>query len=281
MKKMISLISDSKKHIAVLIASVLAISALTPAGALFGYPTQAKAALGDIGEPRNAYNLGMAGILEGNIVVLSLFVDTPSDKWNVTLMKDTLKKLDMATEYLEKQAEDNDIELEFDYDWTKDRNLRYRIATDFEADDEAFEDKIDEVIGHQVNTRIDYQKIKESYGADGIFMMLYFNTEDRCYAIAYDGEDIPQETVLVYNNSDACEYAHEILHVFGAHDLYEGAEYTEDVVKYVKKTYPEEIMFDTGLKNGKIEKEISPITAYHIGWVDKISETSKYDQLKR
>ena len=71
-------------------------------------------------------------------------------------------------------------------------------------------------------------------------------------------------------------YAHEILHLFGAPDLYSGSNdlfVSEELVDYVADTWPEEIMYDTyapdgSLEYGTIHKEIGPLTAYRLGLCD-------------
>ena len=276
-----SLITMNKRLYIKKIISVTFIILFLISGVFDIMSVRSLSALGDLGEPRNAYDQGMAGILEGDILVLSLFVNTPSDKWTVHEMNETLPKLQTATDYLTKQAGDYKVDVSFNYDWSKDRKLRYRAIADFETDDKDFTDKLDELIGSLVNGRINYDDILSSYGADGIFMMVYFNAPDRSYAIAYDGEDIPQETVIMFNDGDAAEYAHEILHVFGAHDFYDGEEYTDDVVKFIKKKYPDDIMLDTVMKKDEISNSIGPVTAYHIGWTDETKEFKEYDQLLR
>ena len=68
-------------------------------------------------------------------------------------------------------------------------------------------------------------------------------------------------------------YAHEILHLFGAPDLYEGSSdpyVDEALVSYVADTYPGDIMLSTYEDDGSsrfdaITKEISPLTAYCLG----------------
>ena len=112
-------------------------------------------------------------------------------------------------------------------------------------------------------------------------MMIFFAGEGRSYAVTYDGEDIPQETAIIFDGADAAVYAHEILHVFGAHDYYEDAEYTADVVQYIKKKYPKEIMLSPQCTEYGIDSVISPVTAYHIGWLDSAKEAEEYEELKR
>lgn len=60
--------------------------------------------------------------------------------------------------------------------------------------------------------------------------------------------------------------AHEILHLFGADDLY--AEYqTKENAKYIQGHYPNEIMFYDIVDADKCS--ICPYTAWRMGWIDK------------
>ena len=57
-------------------------------------------------------------------------------------------------------------------------------------------------------------------------------------------------------------------------------------IEYVKKAYPDEIMYTVKDENGRlnnseIQNELSPITAYHLGWVNYIEEIDVFPQLKR
>ena len=64
--------------------------------------------------------------------------------------------------------------------------------------------------------------------------------------------------------------AHEMLHAFGAFDLYERDNYRKEQSNTVKKYYPDEIMF-TGAYDNIDKAYISPITAWKVG----IGEKSK------
>ena len=75
-------------------------------------------------------------------------------------------------------------------------------------------------------------------------------------------------------------YAHEILHIFGAHDLYRGEEYSRAVTDYIAANYPDEIMRSVA-GEGRISEQISRITAYHLGWIDEIPETESFPELIR
>ena len=54
----------------------------------------------------------------------------------------------------------------------------------------------------------------------------------------------------------------------------------------MKKAYPDEIMYtvkdeEGRLNNSEIQNELSPVTAYHLGWVNYIEEIDVFPQLKR
>ena len=90
----------------------------------------------------------------------------------------------------------------------------------------------------------------------------------------------------MFSGESPAVYAHEIMHLFGAHDLYEEAEFTSEVTSYVKQTYPMEIMYRVTDEQGnsydeKIINTISPITAYHLGWIDELEELALFPQLIR
>ena len=82
-------------------------------------------------------------------------------------------------------------------------------------------------------------------------------------------------------------YAHEILHLFGAPDLYEGSgdPYVDRaLIDYVAETYPDDIMVSTYEDDGTsrfdvITKEISPLTAYCLGLTDTCPELEQFPLL--
>lgn len=73
---------------------------------------------------------------------------------------------------------------------------------------------------------------------------------------------------------------HEILHAFGAPDLYTADEYgnnyglTDELVDYIKNNLDNEIMYTTDRVTGEchyssITNDLTEITAYYIGWTIK------------
>ena len=244
-------------------------------------PQMAKADPGDIGDPRSSYELGYANKLEGKTVIISVFVNTPSTVWTAEDIEDSRKKLSTACDYICDSACNYDKQVSFIYDYNDDASLKYRTWVNFEADSDNFEEAVDQRIQYYVNRVVNFDSTLESYNADNVFIMLYFKAPGRAYSIVYDGEDIPEESLIVYSDSTASVYAHEMLHLFGAHDFYAGAEYSRDVIDYIEKYYADDIMYSVAESNGRITAKIADITAYHLGWLDSVNAVSKYPELDR
>lgn len=243
-----------------------------------------------LGNPRSSYGLGSAPYLRGKNVLVSLFVATPESSFTKEEQEEALAKVSKAVTYIEEQAAVYGVEAEFVYDFSEYQDLKLEAQADFEINESVdFIDRLDEEIALWKQELVSYDELLARYDADGIAMLIFVNNPGISYAIVYDGTDSVQETVILFTGDyykPGCEetataYAHEILHVFGAHDLYEDAEFTAEVSEYVALTYPQEIMYTVEERNGQITAQLSEITAYHLGWVDELAELKQFPQLAR
>lgn len=248
-----------------------------------------------LGNPRSSFGLGSASYLKGKNILVSIFVDTPDSSWEETEKEAVLEKIAVAAAYIEDRAEQYQVEASLLYDWTQYKDLKKKAKTDFSIrEDTDFIDRLDEEISLWFETKINYEELLEKYRAQGIATLVFVNNPGISYAIVYDGTDNIKESIILFSRDyynpgrleTATVYAHEILHVFGAHDLYEEAEFTDEVADYVRKTYPNEIMYSVtengqGAYNSTINHILSPITAYHLGWIDEAEEISEFPQLSR
>jgi len=98
-----------------------------------------------------------------------------------------------------------------------------------------------------------YEQYKDSHTFDNFLVLLIADKNGRGYALpgakVHEGTEFFVEGVLLYTHyldgsdeSRSSSYAHEILHTFGAQDLYETFQTTIQAEKYAKKKYPEDIM---------------------------------------
>ncbi len=241
----------------------------------------------ELGNPRSSYGLGSAGYLKGDNLLYSLFVDTPESSWTKEEKEKALTELLLATDYIEEQASAYHCETRLICDWKENADLCSDAVVDFAINDEEdFTDRLDEEIARWVEEKVDFEGLKESYRAKGIALLVFVNNPGTSYAIVFDGTDNPKESLILFGQEPPSVFAHEILHLFGAHDLYRDAEYTQEVTAYVSAAYPLEIMYTVADENGvlrddKIANLVSPITAYHLGWIDYTEEIDLFPQLRR
>lgn len=245
----------------------------------------------ELGSPRSSYGLGSAAFLKGRNLLVSLFVTTPESGWTKQEQEKSLQKLGSAADYIEEQAKQYGTSVDLIYDWSSQPNLKAEAETDFSiSEDTDYVDRLDQEIAGWFEERISYERLLETYDAEGIVTCVFVNNPGISYAIVYDGTDNVKESMILFTGDyyhygkeeTAAAYAHEILHVFGAHDLYQEAEFTKEVTDYVADTYPNEIMLtvsDDG--SGGITQMVSPITAYHLGWISDTEEIDRFPQLNR
>lgn len=246
-----------------------------------------------LGNPRSSYGLGSASFLKGKNILVSMFVTTPESGWSEAEKKEMLNKVGVAADYIEAKAADYDTQVTLCYDYTEHPSLYTEAVVDFCINEETdFIDRLDEEIARWFEEKIDYDALLTEFEGEGIATMVLVNNPGISYAIVYDGTDNVKESLVLfsgdyYNNGrdeKPITYAHEILHLFGAHDLYEEAEFTAEVTDYVKKAYPDEIMLTVtseGNTDTAIAAVLSPITAYHLGWILETEEIILFPQLQR
>lgn len=240
-----------------------------------------------LGNPRSSYGLGSAEYLKGRNLLYSLFVDTNESSWEEAEKEESLSRLKLAAGYIEDAAKEYHHKTELICDWQEYKDLTGSAGVNFAINDDVdFEDRLDQEIARWVKEKIDFEQLLKEYRAEGIALLVFVDNPGSSYAIVFDGTDNPKESVILFDKEPPSVYVHEILHVYGAHDLYRDAEYTSEVSDYVKETYPLEIMYtvlDSGglIYDDRIANMISPITAYHLGWIDYTEEIDIFPQLKR
>ena len=208
--------------------------------------------------------LGAAVEPDGNIVLISIFLSDDQNFWDfqnpqdVYTRNDCLDYLGIATDWITQNAHTWGKDPRFIYNWSEDIRLYYEA--DISGSVTAYDDPTEEMadfIDHSVNV----DKLLEDYEADSVVFMAFVNTPLHSwypsYTIPYDDEAVsPYEIVYLLTGCNGEEenpatYAHEILHVFGAPDLYPSGNpvynYKIDhhFTKYCETYYPNEIMLTT------------------------------------
>lgn len=228
---------------------------------------------------------GTADTIEGKTVIVSIYANDEVVTWNSELESDilkidnTLNNLKIATDYLVNQVAKYNKTAEFIYDWHKYSDLKYETT---------FTDNIVDKYDSEYDTQkewivdnIDIVKIKKKYEADNIVFVYFFNTNDTNTAITSTyNREIDIVNVFPENNkyiAPPATYAHELLHAFGAPDLYfENAVINQEYVDYYMETNPSDIMASV-YYGDEITNTFSDLDAYYVGLIDSHPDIEKWN----
>lgn len=239
--------------------------------------------------------LGSAGKISETTVVVSIFADDSTTEWNFdsqtdkSMMDTMLKHLASAATWLEAQCGNYGAQTSFIYDWKENPDLFYTMDFGYlkmvRPDSGGFLSE-----RTRIRNTIDSEELKQRYNAQNIIYIFYFNTDETntvnswCLSDVYGNSDEEVINIFVRDTYDtggyylasASTFAHEILHCFGAYDLYySSAAIPKAYVDYCKSTGSRDIMYT--VNNGAtITPKFTQLCAYYVGLVDSCSEVEKW-----
>jgi len=256
---------------------------------------------------------GSAKIMDGKTLLISIFVSADGSAlsdYQINVVRD---KLDIAKNFIESEGKKYGKAIDLICDYNKYPDLRYdmeftgeffilpenAVAGGLTAEQRLVSDRTDEILHRFIENTIPYLALADKYQTDSIGYLVHLNYKDsyQNYATVYDAEfkivNWYHERAVSFLRASQVPstLAHEILHVFGAVDLYAPYAYrgvSQALADYAKYNYPDEIMvggwsYDASgefVYDG-IPKEISRITAYCLGWLDDIPELTMFPELRR
>lgn len=221
------------------------------------------------------YNAGSAKSLSGSIYVLAVFA---GDKyWDRTVKEKRLNELYKAAGWISREAARYGKNVSFKYGtYGLDKTIKMAVAPGYGSGKE------DSRVAHKALAAVGYKNIGQFYEwfkknekCDNCVIVVFAQGRGRSYAVAYSPEyhiDFFTESCVVYECYEngtphgAFGIAHEVLHCFGAEDLYETFRKPKIVEQEAKKRYSNDIMhrFDYDINNLKIDE----FTAWCVGLTD-------------
>lgn len=243
---------------------------------------------------RPNYALANCRKLEGNPVVVLIFIDDNESHWSGDeVLTFTQEHILVGLDYLEKNAKKWGVHLDFviesystpfsgyeiKYEGTVNRNLLIGGSTKDVLDHAATD------IGCNSNWDL-YSYYKSKYPNDDIIFLNFLNKSGRSYTrncistgyLDYSEHCVIFADYLGYSSntrkdgSRASTVAHEILHLFGAEDYYSLA----NREALANKKYPNDIML---WQYDDIEDNlIGDCTAFSIGWTDIVPQVCYDDK---
>jgi hypothetical protein len=248
---------------------------------------------------------GSADILEGNVLIISIYAKDSKHMWNDDDMAYTKKAMNTAVSWLESQSRKYAHSADIIYE---NGDLRYELKkeglTDAALSDESSDRFLDfyDDVEEYIQTNIPVNALKKKYKARSAGFVLFLPAEGNSFTLPYVRSYSTTmkyynefTTLFLYDASlpnqyeNPATYAHEMLHLFGAVDLYQKSKkdgITNSLVSEIKSDYPHELMYYTYDSNNasnfeSINKSLSPYTLYFIGWSDGKKEIKKHPEIER
>jgi len=220
---------------------------------------------------------GSAKQLKGKVFTVCCFVSSGKHSWKKSEKEIALFKLREAYKWLQSQAESNGVKVNF-YDTATSDDADIKVDKIYQWKGEGKDTgnlgvKVLNAAGHPTLMSY-YDSLLQYTHCDNIQVILFPAISGRSYAASYrkggDKEKRFLECVTVYqtdyrgNDIRISTIAHEILHLYGAWDLYQSHNQQEGVEKKSKSILLHSIMLDDiNDFNGRIVDEV---TAWLIGW---------------
>jgi len=226
-------------------------------------------------KPKNiyVYDVGSSKKLLGDCLLFTVYVSDQESFFTENEKISTVKMLDKSIEYINSQAVLHNQQINIIYN-KDDLNIDYYYDGIISTDMRDFEWSY-EVIDGIINSA---KEIIEKYNADNYGFVFHVNKDGKTFSVQcnlYTEMYAPVENAIIYTKdtdspTNAFVYAHELLHLFGALDLYYPEE-NDDRFTYANQIFPDDIMIRYFYDEYLNEALIGEITSYMIGWSDYIN----------
>ena len=229
-------------------------------------------------QPNDRWHAGSATDLKGEVLSLYVFLEATTNPWTAEEKQVKLNDLSIAQQWLISQANTWGVPLEFS---TKPlgkaaslqlENIPTGTGSGSERTDWAME--ILKKSGFR-NARQAYRKISRQTGFDNIQLIIFAKAGGISYAMRYaknfKKRKFFMESVMLYERYDndapmpvSAIIAHEILHLYGAWDLYTTYAQTADRHQKAQELFPDDIMLRVGYELNQLK--VDDLTAWLVGW---------------
>ena len=222
--------------------------------------------------------------LIGEVHMLTLFVDTQNEYWEDDEKEYYKRELTKSQDWLIYEAGNYDQELEFNNETFFLDNYETIYIEKIKGGDNpkrTISNVMDELgykgfDGFLKRNNFDFKKQK-------LKLLLFVKSYDRSHAYNYfSNSDLDVSIVyckstygMITNHS---VISHEVLHQFGAWDLYQGQSQTLKNAQRAKELFPNSVMIST-FSNENLE--VDDLTAWRVGWhFDMDEEYMDFDPVK-
>jgi len=220
-------------------------------------------------------NIGSARILEGDVYLYHIFVSDVNSGWTEHSKAMVYRKVAQAHDFITLHSRRHNKKINFVDDYSGVANLKKLIPTDAHADPEWTEYTIRKASGMSSVQLV--QNLRNQSKIKNIILCLHVNKSALSYNLAFY-ENVSQkyqaERMICFSaypdgrETSAATYAHEVMHLFGAGDLYFPYDKDQRRKSHAGRLFPNDVMYRVDYDLGTLN--VGPFTAYRVGWTDKL-----------
>lgn len=237
-------------------------------------------------QPVTFSRYGSAGDIRDTTIVISLLVNDQTTRWEEwDDHLDTMRiSLNTAAKWITDKCGDYGVNARILTDWIEYPDLLYIADMDLDlvrTDGSMYWKQRDYLIEN-----IPVEFLMDKYDAKNVIFMFLFNTDLTCEVSSrsitntrYEYVDYEFTNLYTRNNNHVtppATFAHEMLHSFGAYDLYYASEgIPQEYVDHCVEVKSRDVMYTVNLGE-EITVEFTELCAYYIGLTDYCSVVSDW-----
>ncbi len=218
---------------------------------------------------------GSAKDLHGSTKVFHTFCSDDESRWMPNEKEEVLQRCASALRFIELQSRLRNIAVDFQDHVTADVRYKGVIPRKSQVNhiwtEKVIRTAVDKSAADVVNETQDAKSI------DNVIFCLHVNKSALSYNLAYYDHVSSMygaERMVCFESypdgrsTAAATYAHEVLHLFGAGDLYFPFDEDDSRKRRASQAFPDDVMFRVDYDLGRLN--IGAYTAFRIGWTDEL-----------
>ena len=230
-----------------------------------------------MGQSVGKWRAGSANVLSGKVYTLSCFISDPSEDWTYDEKLQMLNKLTEATQWISKQAQKNGVSVSFE---GGNFGLQKDIKIDkIERGTSSGKERVDwisvvlKAVGYK-NSLEFQQWVQSKTPCKNAQVIIFAKGKGNGYAMAFSSDMNKElyfvEGAILYEKYwtgmelASSSLAHEILHLYGAWDLYKTFQQTQDREEKARQMFANSVMLRTSYDINELN--IDEVSAWLIGW---------------
>lgn len=258
---------------ALLVASPLTAQSLTPSTSVDRRPLRNVRYMKS--NQASKRDMGSADVLAGKVAICHVFCFDNESYWQPAEKDRALQLVQQALEFIQQESRRHNQVVQFVQRSIGPVKIERTITTSATASPAWTEEVIDQASGHNAKELV--KRLKNELAADSVLVCLHVNKSALSYNLAYYdnvNSKFGAERMVCFlrypdgRETAAATYAHEILHLFGAGDLYFPYDTTPARKLRAAKLFPNDVMYRVDYDVQDLN--VGPFTAFRVGWTDQL-----------